>query len=148
MIPHRRAGNYATAGLQPGSSIKPLVYAAAFEAGWNPGTVVFDTYLQVDTAGQAPYIPNNYSQNFNGAVSVRIALANSLNIPAVKAARYAGLDHVIDLTRRMGYKNSLTQDASFYGLPLALGSGEVQLVEHTNAYATLANNGAYCRCIP
>ena len=135
--------NYATAGLQPGSSIKPLVYAAAFEAGWNPGTVVFDTYLQVDTAGQAPYIPNNYSQNFNGAVSVRIALANSLNIPAVKAARYAGLDHVIDLTRRMGYKNSLTQDASFYGLPLALGSGEVQLVEHTNAYATLANNGAY-----
>lgn len=135
--------NYANSLLQPGSSIKPFVYTAAFEMGWNPGTVVFDTYLEVPNPGQAPYIPNNYSMRFNGAVSVRKALAGSLNIPAVKAARYAGIKHVIDVTRRSGYVDSLPEDPDWYGLALALGAGEVKLVEHTNAFATLANQGTF-----
>jgi membrane peptidoglycan carboxypeptidase len=135
--------NYANALLQPGSSIKPFVYTAAFESGWNPGTIVFDTYLEVPNPGQAPYIPNNYSMQFNGAVPVRKALAGSLNIPAVKAMRYAGIQHVIDVTRRAGYVDSLPESADFYGLPLALGAGEVKLVEHTNAFATLANLGTF-----
>ncbi|MCC6793234.1 MAG: hypothetical protein IT336_16235, partial [Thermomicrobiales bacterium] len=94
------------------------------------------------------YEPNNYSGNFYGAVSVRTALANSFNIPAVKAIRYTGVEHVMDVARRMGLKESFTQDASFYGLSLALGAGEVQLLEHTNAYATFANNGAYVAANP
>ncbi|MCC6705070.1 MAG: transglycosylase domain-containing protein [Thermomicrobiales bacterium] len=137
--------NYATAQLQPGSSIKPLVYASAFERGWNPGTIVMDTATEFPTGNPAlpVYTPNNYSGVFNGAVSVRMALANSLNMPAVKAAEFATVDHVLDTARRLGYVNSLSEDAGFYGIAVALGSGEVQLVEHTGAYATLANNGAH-----
>jgi len=66
-----------------------------------------------------------------------------LNMPAVKAAQFATVDHVLDTARRMGYINSLTENADFYGIAVALGAGEVQLVDHTSAYATLANNGAY-----
>ncbi len=136
--------NYATAQLQPGSSIKPIVYASAFERGWNPGTVVMDTATRFPTGNPniPEYTPNNYSGVFNGAISVRSALANSLNMPAVKAAQFATTEHVLDTAHRMGYVNSLTQDADFYGIAVALGSGEVQLVDHTMAYATLANNGA------
>jgi membrane peptidoglycan carboxypeptidase len=140
--------NYANSLLQPGSSIKPFVYTAAFESGWNPGTVVFDTYLEVPTPNQPTYIPNNYSMRFNGAVTVRKALAGSLNIPAVKAARFAGVPHVIDVTRRAGYVDSLPEDPNWYGLALALGAGEVKLVEHTNAFATLANNGVHVPAHP
>ena len=137
--------NYATAQLQPGSSIKPIVYASAFERGWNPGTIVMDTATRFPTGNPAlpEYTPNNYSGVFNGAVSVRTALSNSLNMPAVKAAQFATTDHVLDTAKRLGYINSLSESADFYGIAVALGSGEVQLVEHTMAYATLANNGAY-----
>lgn len=135
--------NYANSLLQPGSSIKPFVYIASFESGWNPGTMVFDTFLSVPNPGQGPYEPNNYSMQFNGVVSVRKALAGSLNIPAVKAARFAGVKHVIDVTRRAGYVDSLPLDPDTYGLSVALGAGEVTLVEHTGAFATLANNGVH-----
>lgn len=142
--------NYAIEQRQPGSSIKPIVYAAAFEDGWNPGTIVMDGPIKEPTGNpDAPfYEPNNYSGSFYGAVSVRTALANSFNIPAVKAIRYTGVDHVMDVARRMGLVESFTQDASFYGLSLSLGAGEVQLLEHTNAYATLANNGTYVAANP
>ena len=136
--------NYATALIQPGSSMKPLVYAAAFEQGLNPGSILFDVPTTWDVGGgQDPYEPQNYSGNFRGAVTIRKALANSLNIPAVKATEYVGVQGVIDTTRAMGLEDSLEEDASFYGLALGLGSGEVQLLEHTNAYGTLANNGTH-----
>lgn len=142
--------NYAIEQRQPGSSIKPIVYAATFEDGWNPGTVIMDGPIKEPTGDPSnPYYePNNYSGNFYGAVSVRTALANSFNIPAVKAIRYTGVDHVMDVARRMGLKESFTQDASYYGLSLSLGAGEVQLLEHTNAYATFANNGTYVAANP
>jgi 1A family penicillin-binding protein len=142
--------NYAIEQRQPGSSIKPIVYAAAFESGWNPGTIVMDGPIKEPTgdANMPYYEPQNYSGQYYGAVSVRTALANSYNIPAVKAAKFAGVDHVMDVARRMGLEKSFTQGAGFYGLSLALGGGEVQLLEHTNAYATFANNGTYVAANP
>ncbi len=142
--------NYARANLQTGSSIKPVVYAAAFQNGWNPATVVMDITLREPTPG-APepyYEPNNYSGRFYGAVTVREALANSLNIPAVKAGRYAGIDEVYDLYRRMGIQTGMTESWENYGLSLSLGSAEVPLLEHTNVYATFANNGKYVPATP
>lgn len=142
--------NYALANLQPGSSIKPVIYAAAFESGWNPATVVMDTTLRVETPG-APepyYEPKNYSGLSYGAVTVRTALANSLNIPAVKAIQYAGVEHAYDLARRMGIKTGMPSTPENYGLSLALGSGEIPLLEHTNVYATFANGGKYVAANP
>lgn len=135
--------NFATGLIQPGSSMKPLAYAAAFENGWNPATVIMDVPTTWEVPGQEDYEPNNYTKQFYGAVSVREALANSFNIPAVKATDYAGVQGVMDVAGRMGLANSLGNDAGFYGVSLGLGSGEVQLLEHTNAYATLANNGRH-----
>ena len=91
--------NVATSERQPGSSIKPITYLAAFEKGWNPGTVIFDYETRWPTPG-APnpyYAPQHYTFQYYGAVSVREALANSLNIPAVKALDYVGEPEMIDL---------------------------------------------------
>jgi membrane peptidoglycan carboxypeptidase len=142
--------NYAIEKRQPGSSMKPIVYAAAFESGWNPGTVVMDDPIKEPTGNpDNPYYePKNYSGSFNGAVSVRQALANSYNIPAVKAIKYAGIEHVMDLAKRMGMEKSLDRPYYDYGLSLSLGSGEVQLLEHTNVYATFANLGTYVPANP
>ncbi|MDQ3655903.1 MAG: transglycosylase domain-containing protein, partial [Chloroflexota bacterium] len=76
--------NYSTSLIQPGSSMKPIVYAAAFEQGLNPGSVLMDVPTEWENPGEAPYVPQNYTGSFYGAISVREALANSLNIPAVK----------------------------------------------------------------
>lgn len=136
--------NYATSLLQPGSSIKPVVYAAAFESGWNPGTVVMDGHFSQPYFPGSPntYEPQNDSGDFYGAVSVRVALSNSLNIPAIKALEFAGGDHVEAVGRKMGYTAvSLPNHFETYGVSMALGSGEVTLLDHTNVYATLANEG-------
>ncbi|MDQ3540972.1 MAG: transglycosylase domain-containing protein [Chloroflexota bacterium] len=134
--------NYATSLIQPGSSMKPLVYAAAFEKGWNPASVIMDVPTKWENpGGAAAYEPKNYTELFYGAVPVRIALANSLNIPAVKAAEFAGVQEVMDTSERMGLVDSIQEDAGTYGISIGLGTAEVELLEHTNAYATLANNG-------
>ena len=140
--------NYAIEKRQPGSSMKPIIYAAAFESGWNPATVIMDGTFKEPNGDGTNYEPNNYSGNFYGAVSVRLALSNSLNIPAVKAIKFAGVTHAIDVAKRMGMVTSLDQDPSFYGLSLALGSAEVELLEHTNVYATFANEGTYVAANP
>ena len=128
--------NYALALLQPGSSIKPVVYAAAFERvesghgdhgrrlaeGRDPG------------APEPYYEPHNYTGQSYGAVPIRTALSNSLNIPAVKAIQYAGVDHAYDLARRMGVKTGFPESPENYGLAFALGSGELPLLEHTNVF--------------
>ncbi|CAN5845638.1 PBP1A family penicillin-binding protein [soil metagenome] len=135
--------NYATAQIQPGSSMKPIVYAAAFENGLNPGSVLMDVPTEWENPGEEPYEPQNYSGSFYGAMSIRDSLANSFNIPAVKATEYVGVQGVMDTARAMGMVDSLQQDASVYGLSIGLGAAEVQLLEHTTTYATLANNGTY-----
>ena len=150
--------NITTSPQQPGSAIKPIVYAAAFEQGWHPGTVVLDAPIRIETPGATDpvtgedvpfYEPQNYLRTFNGAVTVRTALANSLNIPAVKAVEFAGgAEAIVEMSRRMGMKHELSQPPADYGLSIALGSGDVWPLELTNAYATIANLGKYVPATP
>jgi membrane peptidoglycan carboxypeptidase len=139
--------NIAIANRQPGSSFKPFVYATAFKKGYTPETVVFDLKTQFSTACDPDnftsegncYSPENYDHNFRGPVTFRNALAQSLNIPAVKALYLAGIPSSIKTARDFGI-TTLT-NADRYGLTLVLGGGEVKLVEMVSAYAVFANEG-------
>jgi len=144
--------NMSVSPRQPGSSIKPLTYIAAFEKGWTPATLIWDVETEFPPSGQPddlrpPYVPVNYDERYHGPVTVRDALANSYNIPAVKTLDYVGIyddsqtierDGFINFAERMGI-STLTRDD--YGLSLTLGGGDVSLLELTNAYAIVANNG-------
>ncbi|HYO48718.1 MAG TPA: PBP1A family penicillin-binding protein, partial [Chloroflexia bacterium] len=132
--------NVATRERQPGSSFKPITFATAFKKGWTPGTVVLDTLTAFPNAGQKPYAPNNYDGRDHGWVTVRDALANSYNVPAVKALQFAGIQETIDTAHEMGIKG-LNRGLSWYGLSLTLGGGEVTLLDMTTAYSTFANGG-------
>jgi len=137
---------------QPGSAIKPLTYVAAFEKGWTPATLIWDVPTEFPPSTDPfdtnpPYEPVNYDGKFHGPVSLRSALANSYNIPAVKALEFVGVyddpdtpaeDGLISFAQRLGV-TSLTR--SDYGLALTLGGGEISLKELTGAYATFANQG-------
>lgn len=124
---------------QPGSSFKPFVYTAVFEKGYTPDTVLYDVSTNFDARSGQDYTPKNYDGKDHGLVTMRKALQGSLNIPAVKTLYLVGSANMIDFAKRFGY-TTLTGD---YGLSLVLGGAEVNLLEHTNAYATLANNGVY-----
>ena len=124
---------------QPGSSFKPFVYTAAFEKGYTPSTVLYDVSTNFDARAGEEYTPKNYDGKDHGLVTMRKALQGSLNIPAVKTLYLVGSASMIDFAKKFGY-TTLTGD---YGLSLVLGGAEVNLLEHTNAYATLANNGIY-----
>lgn len=144
--------NMALAPRQPGSSIKPLTYTAAFEKGWTPATLIWDVPSEFTPSGRPDdpgpvYKPVNYDDRFHGPVRVRIALGSSYNVPAVKTLQFVGIyddpntpaqDGFIALARRMGITTLLRPD---YGLSLTLGGGEVSLLELTGAYAIFANNG-------
>ena len=122
---------------QPGSSIKPIIYAAAFGKGFTPATVLYDVVTPFGTNAN-PYIPQNYDFSEHGLVTMRQALQGSLNIPAVKTLYLVGLKQAITFAERMGY--ATFSDGNF-GLSLVLGGGEVKMLEHVNAYAVFANNG-------
>jgi membrane peptidoglycan carboxypeptidase len=119
----------------PGSSFKPIVYAAAFLQGYAPSTVLYD----VETKFGATYKPKNYDGTFSGPVTMRQALDRSLNIPAAKTAYLAGVPNVLDLARKMGIQ--LNQPDDWYGLSLALGAGEARLLDMVVAYSIFANGG-------
>lgn len=138
---------------QPGSAIKPLTYLAAFEKGWTPATILWDiptTYT--DTAGNI-YQPVNYDGKFRGPVSIRTALANSLNLPAVKALEFITVDGLLNVAERLGATSLVSPQLEcpdypydtrpYYGLALTLGGGEMKPLELTAAYAALANGGLY-----
>lgn len=139
--------NIALAKRQPGSSFKPIVYAAAFEKGFTPETVVFDLETQFSTScrfddfSSTPpcYSPVNYDNVYRGPMSFRDALAQSVNVPAVKALYLVGINKAIELAKDMGI-TTLT-NASQYGLTLVLGGGEVTLLDMTSAYGVFANGG-------
>ncbi len=124
---------------QPGSSFKPFVYLAAFEKGYTPETVLYDVKTDFDTRDGETYSPKNYDNKEHGLLTMRSSLQNSLNIPAVKAMYLVGEKNTFDFAKRFGY----TTFSGNEGLSLVLGGGEVSLLEHTNAYATLADNGVY-----
>ncbi len=134
--------NVSTAFRQPGSTIKPFTYSAAIERGMSPGDVLWDTRTEISVPGLPLYSPRNFDNAFHGPMTMRTALANSYNIPAVQTLRSVGVDYLLDLLRRFGI-SSLSEDASQYGLSLTLGGGEITLIELTNAFAVFANQGAY-----
>ena len=144
--------NVVTALRQPGSAFKPIAYANAFNKGYLPETVVFDVKTQFvpscdsnnfESDGTC-YAPNNHDQKFNGPLSLRNALGQSRNIPAVKTLYLGGINDTLKLAQELGI-TSLKKNSEFYGLGLVLGGGEVSLLELTNVYATFAREGSYTK---
>ena len=131
--------NVALALRQPGSSIKPVNYLAAFEKGWTPATLIMDVTAEFPNPPGAPYVPNNYDGKEHGPVLVRQALACSYNIPAVKTLQFVGVPNMIEMASRLGITTFTEPER--YGLSLTLGGGEIMLLEHTAAYGVLANGG-------
>jgi membrane peptidoglycan carboxypeptidase len=123
---------------QPGSSVKPIVYATAFSLGLSPETVLWDVPTTFKVAPE-DYSPRNYSDAYHGPVNIRKALAGSLNIPAVKTTYLIGVENVIDQAEKFGY--TTFQDRSRFGLSITLGGGEVKLIEHVAAFGALAREG-------
>lgn len=126
---------------QPGSTLKPFLYAAALTKGWTPATIISDAPL-AEPVGAGLHTYRNYSRMHYGDISLREALGNSLNIPAIKAIHFVGKFEFLDLLRSAGFV-SLDKGAEFYGEGLALGNGEVTLFELVQAYATLARRGLW-----
>jgi penicillin-binding protein 1C len=127
-----------TAPRQPGSALKPFLYAAAFERGYTPASSLLDVPTSFLTE-RGVYAPLNYDRTFHGPVSLRTALASSLNIPAVRTLDAIGVDSMLEIAHRFGLR-TLTA-AESYGLSLTLGGGEVPLLDLTSAYAALAASG-------
>ena len=141
--------NVAISPRQPGSTFKPFVYIQGFMQGFTPDTILFDVPTNFSTTcdaygnsldGGKCYMPVNYDGAFQGPVSIRHALLWSLNIPAVKMQYIVGVRETINFAKKFGLKFG---SASNYGLSLALGGGEVTLLDLTNAYGVFANNGNY-----
>jgi penicillin-binding protein 1C len=136
--------NAALAPRQPGSAIKPLTYAAAFERGWTPASTVLDIPSSFPTREGRLYIPQNYDRRFHGPISIREALATSSNVAAVRTLDAIGVQSLLTMAARLGI-TTLDKDAAHYGLPLTLGDGEVTLLELSGAYAAFANGGAHIK---
>ncbi|MBI2756682.1 MAG: transglycosylase domain-containing protein [Chloroflexi bacterium] len=126
---------------QPGSSIKPLVYSAAFLKGWAPGTFVNDAPTCWQPGPGQNWCPVNFDNAFHGQTTLRSALGNSLNIPAVKTLEFAGVDFVVELGRKMGVSTWQEDSAKTFGLSLTLGGAEVKPIDLAQIYGTFANNG-------
>ncbi|KKQ28543.1 MAG: hypothetical protein US45_C0004G0009 [Candidatus Nomurabacteria bacterium GW2011_GWA1_37_20] len=143
--------NVATAYRQPGSSFKPFIYATAFNKGFTPDTVLFDLPTEFQTTCDAYgkalpgrnqkdcYMPDNYDGKFRGPISLRDALAQSINLIAVKLFYLAGLPDSLKTAEEMGI--STLNEIGRYGLTLVIGGGEVSLLDMTSAYGIFANNG-------
>ncbi|RME48144.1 MAG: penicillin-binding protein 1C [Caldilineae bacterium] len=130
--------NMALVPRQVGSTIKPFLYLVAFEKGWTPATLLLDTPVEYPDGKGGLYRPTNFDHRFHGLVTVREALRNSYNVPAVKTLSEWGVDSLKGMAKRLGITTFTRDD---YGLSLALGSGEASLLEMTAAYQVLANGG-------
>ena len=131
--------NMATSPRQPGSSFKPFTYAAAFEQGYGPATLMYDVRTGFPRPGALPFVPENFDMVFHGPMSLRTALACSYNIPAVWMLDRIGLDAALEMAHRLGITD--LRDRSSYGLSLTLGGGAVTLLDNTYAYSVFANAG-------
>ncbi len=136
--------NMALVPRQPGSSIKPITYLANFALKkdyWTPATPILDVKTEFpDGQGKPPYVPVDYDRKEHGIVTARAALANSYNIPAVKALQHIGIPAFLRLAKKMGITTLTRPD---YGLSLTLGGGEVPLTQMVGAFSVLANDGIY-----
>lgn len=130
--------NVVLSNRQPGSSIKPIIYSQAFEKGYQPETIVFDlpTVFKTDLED---YTPQNYNLQTHGPVTLRTALAGSLNIPAVKTLYLVGIPDALNALKNFGY--STIRQEKDYGLSLTLGGLEVKMIDHVNAFAVFAREG-------
>ncbi|MBN2358302.1 MAG: penicillin-binding protein 1C [Deltaproteobacteria bacterium] len=124
---------------QPGSALKPFAYALALASGYTPATLLSDVETRLATPSGA-YVPHNYDRRAHGPIRLRAALANSYNVPAVRLVERLGPDRLLGLLRRAGF-DSLTEEASHYGVGLVLGNGDVSLYELARAYRGLAAGG-------
>lgn len=131
--------NMALAPRQPGSALKPFLYASAFEHGYTSATALLDVPTAFATA-DGPYQPLNFDRSFRGVVPLRVALASSLNVPAVRTLDALGMNAMLEIVHRFGL--ATLSDTERYGLSLTLGGGEVRLLDLTNAYAALGARGA------
>ncbi len=141
---HAGAINMAISPRQPGSALKPFVYAAALDPAnnkvrWTAATMILDVRTAFHTQDQKVYIPANYDLKEHGPVLIREALASSLNIPAVKTLEHVGLEDLFSFTSRLGI--TTLKDPEEYDLSLALGGGSVRLLELSAAYGAFANSG-------
>lgn len=131
---------------QPGSSIKPINYLLALERGRNLWELIDDSPVTYYIPGQKPYSPKNYTGKYLGRVTLRTALASSLNVPSVKLLDENGVDNMINLAKRMGI--TTWEDRSRFGLSLALGAGEVKMIDMAQAYSIFADMGEKVRVNP
>ena len=131
--------NVATRERQPGSSFKPYVYLTAFTKGYTPETLLYDVETEFETEEGKSYKPQNYDGKFRGPLPIKEALAQSLNVPAVKTLYLVGVTEAIALAKSLGIEG--LNDPKRLGLSLVLGGGEIRLLDHVHAYATLANGG-------
>src|SRR5207244_13432501 len=131
--------NAAVAPRQPGSSFKPIVYATAFEMGWYPAMIIPD-HKTIYPAGKPPkyYAPQNYDGTFHTGfpMTVRNAIANSFNIPAIDAIEYAGIPNVLNMAARLGLTEVANRKLNTLGPSMALATVEVSLLHSTSAYST------------
>ncbi len=134
--------NMAVQLRQPGSSIKPVVYVTAFDHGMSPATVIWDTPVRYYDGHGGFYVPHNITGRSYGAVRLRDALVNSLNVPAIKLLHEVGVDETLKTAEALGIR-SWNQPLEEYGLSLAVGGYEVTLLELTNAFAAFSNDGVF-----
>ncbi|QQS39555.1 PBP1A family penicillin-binding protein [Candidatus Woesebacteria bacterium] len=136
--------NVTTRLRQPGSAIKPITYATALEKGYTASTMLMDVPTEFPGGeGQPPYIPVNYDGEYRGPIQLRYALANSINVPAVKLLALVGINDVLDTAYKLGISSfePNKETLSRVGLSLTLGGGEVKLLELTGAYSAFMNKG-------
>ena len=145
-------GTKSSPGRQPGSAFKPFVYAAAFQAGFKPETILWDVKTEFnpncspdgnqtkDQYGLNCYHPFNYTGRFSGPISLRNSLAQSINVTSVKTLYLIGVESAINFSKNLGI-TTLKEGSSYYGLALVLGGGEVNLLDMTSAYGVFAAEG-------
>jgi len=133
--------NVAVRDRQPGSSFKPYVYLTAFQKGFTPETLLWDVDTNFSTDDGKEYNPKNYDGKNRGPLFMKDALAMSLNVPAVETLYLAGVKNSVEMAKKMGITSLTNPDR--YGLSLVLGGGEVKLLDHVNAFSTLATGGIH-----